>query len=354
LEDLRMRLDEMDLKYPLCVVGSRNNPGSRLNYNKALEDRVDGVDFLMLVFVPAGLVSLYKGLWPNQILIEIPFDRAAENIRDITRQAIKSFGSTLGTEYVYIVEDDVYAAYRSTDKGPVSISMYEYLQEIQSADKGNFPLIGSRSVSVDGNITPPAGTWTNDSVSGLFLLRTSLATNFVPLDQSLDIDVGLTRFNQEANNEGIVQKNQTLVLRRGYTTYDPVGEDGIQTLLQRVRYKAVNSVEPEQGNLDLRVAVVSNKVVQQIDLPDDTRWVRSLAVVGDETASIILIGTSDEQVQALKPGNIVDIRGAKVQMLGGFMRLIVDRGMIILSPDQTPLKANESENASTIEYELMD
>jgi len=308
----------------------------------------------MLVFVPAGLVSLYKRLWPNQILVEIPFDRTAENIRDITSQTIKYFGSTLGTEYVYVVEDDVYAAFRSTDSGTASISMYEYLHELQDATEGNYPLIGSRTVSVESNISPPSSKWANDSVSGLFLLRTGLATNFVPLDQSLDADVGLTRFNQDANSEGIIQKSQTLVLRRGYTTYDPVGDDGNQTLLQRVRYKAVNTLEPEQGNLDLRVTVISNRIVQDINLPDGTRWVRSLAVVGDETASVVLIGTSEEQNDNLRPGKIVDIRGAKVQMFHGFMRIIVDRGLIIPSPDQTPLKANEVDNLSTIEYELIE
>jgi len=187
----------------------------------------------------------------------------------------------------------------------------------------------------------------------LFLLKTNLATNFNPVEQIADTDSGLTQFNHDANQEGIIQKNQTLILRRGYATYDPVGEDQAQTLLQKVRYKTVGSIEPEQGNLDLRVRVVSNKVVQQIDLPDGTKWVRSFAVVGDDSGSIVLIGTNDEQVNALVPGKIVDVRGAKVQMYGGFMRIIVDRGIIIASPDQTPFDANESDNASTVEYELI-
>lgn len=349
LEDLRNRLSRMDVRYPLCVVGTYNSPGSRLNYLQALEDKIDGVDYIMIIFVPAGMVNLYKGLWPNQILVEVPFDRNAENIRDIVRQSILEFGRTAELSHVFIVEDDIYAAYDSEGN---PISLLRVVNELQQADSEEFPLVGVRSVGLSDPITSGSG-WKNNAVSGLFLLRTSVQANFSVVDQDSSIDAGLTQFERDANNEGIIQENQSFVLRRGYTIYDPVPEDADETLRRLPKNRTIESLQPEQNNLDLRVTVISNQIVVDQTLPDGTRYVRSLAIVGDETASAILIGAGEEQVELLQKDAILDLRGAKVQMFNGFMRLIVNRGVIIPSVDQTPQNVNHS-NVSVIEYELVD
>eukprot|EP01129_Flabellula_baltica_P016882 TRINITY_DN9189_c0_g1_i1.p1 TRINITY_DN9189_c0_g1~~TRINITY_DN9189_c0_g1_i1.p1 ORF type:complete len:447 (+),score=119.99 TRINITY_DN9189_c0_g1_i1:113-1453(+) len=350
LEDLKLRLNEMDIKYPLCAVGTYNSPGSRLNYLKALEDRTDGIDYLMLLFVPAGLVNLYKSYWPNQIIVEIPFDKSAQNIRDITRQTIKSFGATLQSEYVFVIEDDVYAAYRSNG---TPISLLQYFTELQAVAGEGFPLVGGKSVGLNDEITPGSG-YENAGVDGAYMLNTSVDVNFSPVSQSADVDAGLTQYTNDANAIGLVQQNQDLVLRRGYTIYDPVPAGTDETLRRVPKYKDIYSLEPETNNLDLRVTVISNEVAIDKVLPDGTRYIRSLAIVADESASSILIGVGEEQVGLLKPGAILDLRTARVQMFNGFMRIIVNRGLIVPSEDQTPQNINKTENISVIEYELVD
>jgi len=75
LEDLSRRLSNMNIRFPLCVYSSENNPATRLNYQQAMGGSIDGKDYALFVFVFKSEIQSYKKLWPNQVLVELPFEK---------------------------------------------------------------------------------------------------------------------------------------------------------------------------------------------------------------------------------------------------------------------------------------
>jgi len=51
LEDLSHRLSKMNIRFPLCVYSSENNPAIRLNYQQAMAGSIDGKDYVLFVFL---------------------------------------------------------------------------------------------------------------------------------------------------------------------------------------------------------------------------------------------------------------------------------------------------------------
>jgi hypothetical protein len=101
LEDLLHRISKMKIQYPICVYCSENNPTARLNLQQSMEGSIDGRDYISFLFVSKNELNAYKKRWPNQILVELPFEDASDNWRDLYRQAIKVFSETLGTPYTF-------------------------------------------------------------------------------------------------------------------------------------------------------------------------------------------------------------------------------------------------------------
>jgi replication factor A1 len=61
-----------------------------------------------------------------------------------------------------------------------------------------------------------------------------------------------------------------------------------------------------------------------------------------------------EQIDLMKPGASIIVRNSKVEMFKGYMRLSVDKwGKIEPAKPGTKIHVNESQNRSTVEYELV-
>jgi len=354
LEDLSHRLSKMKIKYPLCVYSSGNNPTSRLNYQQAMNGSIDGKDYVLFVFVTKSEILSYKRRWPNQVLVELPFENKQENWKDLTRQTIKVFGETLGTEYVFMLEDNIYCSYKVNDGKWEPVSMLEYFQVIQEATtESGAPLVGSRVVGL-GNLDVPIGQvvgqaeWENGIVQSAFAVKTQgLAVYFENLEQYQD-DQGLTNFNRACNEVGVVQQNQKYLLQCGYTIDDPITE-GVE--FRQPDFVNVEDLEPEMTGFNITAKLVSLEKVQDQNLSDQSRYARGLGIVADSTAGIIFVAKND-QVD-LTPGVCYAFRNAKITMFKGWMRLELDEWGKI-EPINDDIVPKLTKNVSKTEYELVD
>ncbi|KAK8504016.1 hypothetical protein V6N13_092757 [Hibiscus sabdariffa] len=75
-------------------------------------------------------------------------------------------------------------------------------------------------------------------------------------------------------------------------------------------------------------------------------------LVGDETGTILFTARND-QVDLMKPGAIVVLRNAKIDMFKGSMRLAVDKWGRVEVTDPTDFAVKEDNNLSLVEYELV-
>jgi len=175
LEDLSHRLSKMKIRFPLCVYSSGNNPTARLNYQQAMDGSIDGKDYVLFVFVAKSELQSYKRRWPNQVLVELPFEFQQENWKDLTRQTIKVFGETLGTDYVFMLEDNIYCSYKLDEGKYVPTSMLDYFQSLQTAAmESGAPLVGSRVVGLEhiNNVVIKQHEWENGVVQSAFAVNT--------------------------------------------------------------------------------------------------------------------------------------------------------------------------------------
>jgi len=348
LEDLSQRLKRMKINFPLCVYSSGNNPAARLNYQLAMDESIDGRDYVMFVFVNKSELQNYKRRWPNQILVELPFQNEQENWKDVHRQVIKIFGETLETEYVFMLEDNVYSIYKEQEGQFAPVSLLEYFQVLQAAAvESKAPLLGARVVGI-GAITAEIKQkeWENGLVHTAFAVRTQgLDVYFENITAEKSEDPGLNQFNAACNEVGVVQQNQKYVIQGGYTI-DPIGE-----YVRDTEFTTVDKLEPESHGHNLKVKFIEmNFVIDQV-LADGTKYARGLGLVADSTGSVVIIAQED-QVSLLVPGNNYSIRNAKIVMFKGFMRVEVDEWGKI-QPIKEEINPKISKNVSLIEYELV-
>jgi len=348
LEDLSHRLSNMNIRFPLCVYSSENSPTIRLNYQQAMGGSIDGKDYVLFVFVYKSELQSYKRMWPNQMLVELPFERK-DNWKNLSRQTIKVFGETLGTEYVFMLEDNIYCSYRAKEDKWEPISMLDYFQAIQeAATKSGAPLVGSL-VSVIGNLDAPIkdNEWENNMVQTAFAVRTNNGVYFKNTDSN-ESDQGLTNFNRSSNEVGFVQQSQKYLLQYGYTMDDPTVE-GVE--VKQSKYTSVENLEPELIGFNLKVKLVSMEVVFDKTLSDGSRYARGLGILADPTASVIFVA-KEEQVD-LKPGKSYAFRNAKITMFQGWIRVeIGEWGKI--EPIDEDITGKTTKNVSKTEYELVD
>jgi replication factor A1 len=351
LEDLSHRLSKMKIKFPLCVYSSENNPAARLNYQQAMAGSIDGKDYILFVFVAKSELQSYKRRWPNQVLVELPFETKQDNWKDVTRQTIKIFGETLGIDYVFMLEDNIYCSYKSNEGKWEPISMLDYFQALQEAAiQSHAPLVGSR-VTLLGNLNVPVkqNEWDNSVVQSAYLVKTSgLKEYFGKSLNNNGGDQGLTNFNKSCNEVGVVQQSQKYLLQCGYSIDDPVIE-GVE--FRKPEYYDVKSLEPELSGLNLKVKLVSLEKVVDQKLSDGSRYARALGIIADNTGSIVFVAKND-QVDLVQ-GQNYSIRNAKITMFKGWMRLELDEWGKV-EPLNEEIQPKTSLNLSKTEYELVD
>jgi len=207
LEDLSRRLKRMKIKFPLCVYTSGNNSAARLNYQLAMDESLDGRDYIMFVFVNKSEVIDYKRLWPNQVLVELPFQEQQDNWKDVQRQVIKIFGETLETDYVFVLDDNVYCIHKEQEQGNFEpVSLLDYFLFIQdSALESGAPLVGARVIGMGPvSIEAKPKDWENGFVQSAYALKTKgLNIYFEHLKAEPLEDTGLNQFNRACNEVGL-------------------------------------------------------------------------------------------------------------------------------------------------------
>jgi len=348
LEDLLQRLKAMKLHYPLCVYCHENDPCARLNYQQAMEGSFDGKDYLTLLFVAKDEIKSYKKRWPNQILVELPISTVPENWKDLYRQTIKVFCETLGVDYAFLLEDNIYCVLKQNDDGFNNVSLFEYLTALQNhADQAKPILVGSRIVKLGERPNKSnAQEWSNGFAQGCVLSK--ILNNdiwFTKTDTAGGKDNGIIDFNTRSAEKGHVLQNQHYALVCGYTLDDPIGEK------KKPNFSSIDKIEPENTGLNLKVKVLSIEKVIDEKLSDGSRWARGLAVIGDTSACAVFIAIN-EQIETLEVGKTYNLLNAKVVMHKGWMRLEVDEwGAINLTHDD--VNPNLKKNVSNIEYELV-
>jgi len=318
-----------------------------LNYQQAMEG-IDGQDYVSLVFVAKRELKSYKKRWLNQILVDLPFEGAVENWKDLYRQCIKVFGETLGVEYTFMLEDNIYCALKFTDGNWAPTSMLDYLTSLQEATQSGSSLIGSRVSNLgELNPDPPTSEWNSNIVQSCFLVKTKENEIYFTKEDGAG-EAGFVQFYKNSNSSEVpVQQNQNFILLCGYSIDDPKVEGD----RRQATYKNLEDLEPETYNHNLKIQVVSNEVVVDKVLSDESRYARALVLVGDSTAVVVLIAIND-QIELLTPGNSYSLRNTKVVMYSGWMRIEVDEwGKIELLKEKIPI--NNKKNMSTIEYELV-
>jgi replication factor A1 len=349
LEDLLHRLNKMKIHYPICVYCSENNPTARLNLQQSMEGSIDGRDYISFLFVSKNELNAYKKRWPNQILVELPFEDVSDkNWRDLYRQAIKVFSETLGAQYTFMMEDNLYCVFKQAEGELAPSSLFEYLKTLQEAAPQTQALIlGSRVSSFkDIKITSSTKEWENNIVRSCVLVKTEGNPAYFSKVGNED-DSGLVKFEVDCNAISPVQQNQKFILVCGYTIDDPVVIEKRQPYIHNL-----DRLEPELTGLTYKVNVISNEKVLDEQLSDGKRFARGLVVVGDTTASVIFIAIN-EQIELLKPGQNFILRNAKVVMYKGWMRIEVDDWGKV-DPIEEEIVPNKKKNMSTVEYELVD
>jgi hypothetical protein len=356
LDHLLTKLSNMKVKYPLFVYSTGNHEASRLNYLHAMEGSVDGRDYLMLVFVNQDEMSQYKRRWPNQILVELPWDSTVDNAPTLTLRAMKSFANSLGTEYYFFVSEYIYCAYRyNTEENAFQpTSLLDVFQTLQTAEGSNIPLLGVRTQELGPveSASTPLNDWVNNACQTVFLVQTDNEV-VAAQTESVNIESVISALNEASNEVGLVQQCQQLVVLRGYTRDDPEEDVTKERKKPLPRMTTLDKMQPESYNHNLRVQVVECDTIIDETLSDGKRIRKALAIVGDETASIVMI-VNDDQIDRFVPGSTVMLLNAKIVMWNGFMRLELDNWGAVIQDEENPLVAKADRNMSAVEYELMD
>jgi nucleoside diphosphate kinase len=116
--------------------------------------------------------------------------------------------------------------------------------------------------------------------------------------------------------------------------------------LAKPKFKKVKDMTPEQKGLNLMLKCVSAPVAVE-----GTEEKESLC--GDETGTVLVCMRSDAQLAVCTAGALLRVQNAHVRMVGGFMRLIVDKWSTIKVADAVEFDTvKEDNNVSKVEFEL--
>ncbi|GIL92520.1 hypothetical protein Vretimale_19304 [Volvox reticuliferus] len=115
---------------------------------------------------------------------------------------------------------------------------------------------------------------------------------------------------------------------------------------------SIISLRPEQKNLTLTVKVINATTVMTRQRGPRASAVKVAECLVADSTGIIVFVARNEQVDVAKTGAIITLKGAKVDMYRGSMRISVDGGQVEAGGDlQEPV--NTSNNMSLLEFELV-
>ncbi|GLC47105.1 hypothetical protein PLESTB_000436400 [Pleodorina starrii] len=115
---------------------------------------------------------------------------------------------------------------------------------------------------------------------------------------------------------------------------------------------SIISLRPDQKNLTLTVKVVDATTVMTRQRGPKAPAVKVAECLVADSTGVIVFVARNEQVDVAQKGATITLKGAKVDMFRGSMRLSVDGGKVEAGGDlQEPI--NTSNNMSLLEFELV-
>jgi len=122
---------------------------------------------------------------------------------------------------------------------------------------------------------------------------------------------------------------------------------------KKPQFVKCDSLKPGTSGHNIVLKVASCNVVVEKNRSDGSKIRIAEALVGDDTASLILTARND-QIDVVQPGNTIEARNAKIEMFKGFMRLAVDKwGKVVKAASAATFEVNKANNLSNVEYELV-
>jgi len=119
--------------------------------------------------------------------------------------------------------------------------------------------------------------------------------------------------------------------------------------LRKPKFGKVGKINPEQKGVNVEVKCV--KAAAAVEGSDDIKEV----LVGDETGTILLSVRSAAQAALCTAGALLRVQNAHVRMVGGTIRLTVDKWAMLKVVDSVGFEAveeDEKKNVSKTEFEL--
>jgi len=119
----------------------------------------------------------------------------------------------------------------------------------------------------------------------------------------------------------------------------------LQPKLRKPKWITVDKLQPETRGVNMFAKVVKSTPAEGADEVSDV-------VMGDATG-VVTLRAAGAQTSICEAGSIVRIQNAKVVMVKGFMRLVVDKWAVLKpAPDHEDMEPKTSNDVSATEYEL--
>lgn len=120
--------------------------------------------------------------------------------------------------------------------------------------------------------------------------------------------------------------------------------------LRKPKWTSVSKVQPDSKGINLMLKCVS---CQEVDKPDGATGKTYEVVCGDESGSVTLRLRDETQAALCVKGASLRMQNAKVVMIKGFIRVVVDKWAVLKkADDELTFVVNKAKDISAVEYEL--
>jgi len=152
------------------------------------------------------------------------------------------------------------------------------------------------------------------------------------------------KVSPEEARQGAIEKLERWVVKKRRESINEMVKIDKMLAPKKPKFKKVKTIEPELKGLNLLLRCV------KCDKVDDTTWD---AVLGDDTGVVTFSLKSQDLADLCKPGASLRVQNAKVVMLKGFIRVVIDMWAVMKAADE-PIDAAplESNDVSATEFEL--
>jgi len=119
--------------------------------------------------------------------------------------------------------------------------------------------------------------------------------------------------------------------------------------LKKAKFGIVGKINPGSKGLNLKV-----KLVEEPKEVEGTKGQKFFEVLAGDDSGVVILSLREEQCKGLSSGKTVDVRNGAVKMIGGHVRMAVDKwGKIEESSEALEGEVNKDKNVSSTEFELV-